>query len=115
MTGQEVSQHYHIPPWILKEYESWRLCGGVEKAMEDWHYSDQDIDRLNMIMTLHDIGFEINEVETYMKLVMVGKSTKYKRIQMLSELRDKVLNEIHYLETQLAKIDYLRNEIRNIK
>ncbi len=31
MTTQEASEHYNIPIKILKEYESWGLCGEVKK------------------------------------------------------------------------------------
>ena len=38
MTIQEASERYHIPMHILREYESWGLCGAVKKVMGDWQY-----------------------------------------------------------------------------
>lgn len=38
--------------------------------MGEWQYDDQDIERLGMIMTLHDIGFDKEEVETYIHLML---------------------------------------------
>ena len=64
MTMKEASKRYQIPVKILKEYESFGLCGAVKKVMGEWQYDDQDIARLSMIMTLHDIGFDKGEVET---------------------------------------------------
>ena len=29
MTMEEASRRYHIPVEVLKEYESWGLCGAV--------------------------------------------------------------------------------------
>ena len=55
MTINEASEKYNIPIEILKEYESWGLCGEVQKIMGVWQYDDQDLERLSMIMTLHDI------------------------------------------------------------
>ena len=66
MTIQEASDRYQIPMNILKEYESWGLCGAVKKVMGAWQYDDEDLERLSLIMTLHDIGFTTEEVETYM-------------------------------------------------
>ena len=45
-------------PWqILREYESWGLCGaGKTGQMGAWQYDDTDLERLSMIMTLHDRG-----------------------------------------------------------
>ena len=61
MTMKEASERYNIPIKILKEYESWGLCGAVKKVMGAWQYDDQDLERLGMIMTLHGIGFDSSE------------------------------------------------------
>lgn len=69
MTMKEASERYKIPIKILKEYEKWELCGVVKKVMGVWQYDDQDIERLSMIMTLHDMGFNNSEIETYVRSV----------------------------------------------
>ena len=48
MTIDEASTRYNIPLDILREYESWGLCGAVKKVMGTWQYDDQDIERLSM-------------------------------------------------------------------
>lgn len=82
MTMQEASDRYQIPIHILKEYESWGLCGAVKKVMGDWQYDDSDLERLSLIMTLHDVGFTIEEVETYMRLLEIPESEQA-RLRML--------------------------------
>lgn len=42
MTIQEASERYMIPIKILKEYESWGLCGAVKKVMGAWQYRSGD-------------------------------------------------------------------------
>ena len=69
MTKQEASERYNIPIWLLDEYESWGLCQEVKKVMGSWQYDDSDLERLSMIMTLHDVGFTRSEIETYMHLL----------------------------------------------
>ena len=69
MTIDEASRRYNIPLEILQEYEQWGLCGAVKKVMGAWQYDDTDLERLSTIMTLHDIGFTTEEVETYMRLL----------------------------------------------
>lgn len=115
MTADEVSRRYSIPMKILEEYRSWGLCGTVKKVMDDWRFDDGDLERLSMIMTLHDIGFDVEEVEHYMNLVLQGKQTEAERMRMLNGVREKVLDEIHFKEKQLERMDYLRYEIRNSK
>ena len=112
MTIDEASTRYNIPLDILREYESWGLCGAVKKIMGAWQYDDQDIERLSMIMTLHDIGFLNDEVESYMRLLLEGESTEAQRLDMLNKRRSATLDEIHFREMQLDRMDYLRHKIR---
>lgn len=113
MTINEASERYNIPIEILKEYESWGLCNEVEKVMGSWHYDESDIERLSTIMTLHDIGFTNDEVERYMRLLTSGESTEKERLQMLECKRNGTLDEIHFKEKQLCRLDYLRFAMKN--
>ena len=112
MTKQEASEKYNIPISILDEYESWGLCREVKKVMEVWQYDDTDLERLSMIMTLHDIGFTNAEVEHYMQLMLEGTHTKEQRLRMLNRRRSDALDEIHWKEKQLERLDYLRHNIK---
>lgn len=112
MTINEASEQYKIPIKILQEYESWGLCGEVKKVMGSWHYDESDIERLSTIMTLHDIGFNNNEIEKYMRLLLNGKSTEKERMKMLNDKRNGTLDEIHFKEKQIDRLDYLRFEIQ---
>ncbi len=112
MTMKEASERYQIPVKILKEYESFGLCEAVKKVMGEWQYDEQDIEKLSMIMTLHDIGFDKGEVETYMHLMMEGEKTQRQRIAMLDQKRGRTLDEIHFKEKQIEHMDYLRYEMQ---
>ena len=103
MTKQEASERYQIPMHILSEYESWGLCGAVKEVMGAW---------LSTILTLHDLGFTTAEVETYMRLLLEQPHTEEQRLRMLEEKRIAALDEIHFKERQLQRLDYLRHEIR---
>ena len=115
MTMNEVSERYKIPVKILKEYESWGLCGEIKKEMGSWHYDDSDIERLSTIMTLHDIGFASEEIEKYMRLLAAGTSAETERIKILEEKRNGTLDEIHLKQQQLDRLDYLRFDIKRSK
>ena len=52
MTINEASERYRIPIEVLREYESWGLCGEVKRVMGAWQYDSRDLERLSMIMTL---------------------------------------------------------------
>lgn len=112
MTIHEASKRYSIPLSILREYESWGLCDTVKTVMGAWQYDDEDIERLSMIMTLHDIGFESDEIANYMRLLLQGDSTQAERMRILKQQRDKTLDEIHFQEQRLDRLDYLRYQMR---
>ena len=112
MTKEEASRAYNIPIEILDEYESWGLCGTVKEVMGVWQYDDRDLERLSMIMTLHDIGFSNDEVESYTRLLLKGESTEGERMLMLNQKRESALDEIHFKERQIERLDYLRHKIR---
>ena len=111
MTINEASERYNIPMKILKEYESWGLCSEVKKVMGSWHYDKTDIERLSLIMTLHDVGFTNEEVEHYMRLALSENETLEERMSMLRKKRNGTLDEIHFKQKQLDRLDYLRYEI----
>jgi DNA-binding transcriptional MerR regulator len=113
MTIKEASKKYNIPIKILQKYESWGLCGEVKKVMGSWHYDDSDLERLSLIMTLHDIGFTNEEIEKYMRLLLKRESSEQERMEMLNNKRNGTLDEIHFKEKQLDRLDYLRFEIKN--
>ena len=114
MTIQEASERYCIPIKILKEYENMELCGTVKRVMGAWQYDDQDIERLSMIMTLHDIGFSKEDIDEYMRLLISGINDE-ECVSMLNKRRRITLDKIHVMERQIDNIDYLRNEIQRAK
>lgn len=115
MTMQEASERYCIPVEVLREYERWGLCGVVKTVMGAWQYDDEDIERLSMIMTLHDIGFDNEQVERYMRLMLEERNSEEKRMRMLELLRDSTLDEIHVKQKQLDRMDYLRYKLQQEK
>ena len=112
MTIQEASEHYQIPMKILREYESWGLCGAIKKVMGMWQYDDTDLERLSMVMTLHDVGFTSEEVEAYMRLLLEAEDSGLTRLNMLNQKRKAALDDIHFRERQLERLDYLRHELQ---
>ena len=107
MTMDEASRRYNIPLEILHEYEQWGLCGAVRKVIGAWQYDDTDLEHLSMIMTLHDIGFENSEIETYVKKLLEKESGEDQCLKMLEQKRQNILDEIHFREKQLSNLDYL--------
>lgn len=115
MTREEASERYRIPIGILDEYERWGLCSAVKRVMGVWQYDDRDLERLSTIMALHDMGFDAEEVERYMRLLLSDADTRRERLRMLEQRRNAALDEIHLKEKQLQRLDYLRYQMRGQK
>ena len=113
MTIEEASKKYNIPIHILKEYESWGLCQEVKKVMGSWQYDETDLERLSLIMTLHDLDFSVDEIEKYMKSTL--EKNEKECLKILNKKRSGLLDEVHLKEKQLSRIDYLRYEMGKMK
>ena len=74
-------------------------------------YKRQDLERLSLIMTLHDIGFESSEIETYMKLLLEKENSEDQLLKILEDKRRNILDDIHLKEKRLNYLDYLRYNI----
>lgn len=113
MTIDEASARYKIPLSILREYERWGLCNAVKSVMGAWQYNEQDIERLSLIMTLHDVGFASDDVERYMRLLVSPRDTSKERLQMLQTLRGNLMDELHIKQKNVDRLDYLRHHIHD--
>ena len=110
MTIEETSKTYGIPLCVLQEYERWGLCGEAKTGTDAWQYDQTDIERLSLIVTLQDVGFTTEEIAQYMRLYLSPKDTVKERSEMLRKKRDGTLDEIHFKQKQLDRLDYLRFE-----
>lgn len=115
MTFSDASKKYNIPVEIIREYEHMELYGEIKRATAREHYDDSDIKWLSIIMTLHDVGFSSKEAAKYITLIMQGECGKSERLKMLDNKRSITLDEIHFKEKQLDRLDYLRYKIKNQK
>lgn len=86
-----------------------RCCGIPLKVLQE--YDNADPERLSVLITLHQIGFESAEIEAYMKL-LEKEDSDGQRLRILERKRRSLLDEIHFQEKQLSQLDYLRYSIR---
>ncbi len=86
-----------------------RCCGIPLKVLQE--YDNTDPERLSVLITLHQIGFESAEIEAYMKL-LEKEDSDGQRLRILERKRRRLLDEIHFREKQLSQLDYLRYSIR---
>ncbi len=107
MTIEEVLNLYKIPPQVLEKYQRYRLDSNDQ-------FTDIDIHRLSEMMMLHDIGFTDIEIKRYMERIQNKEVSQRERVKLLNGYRKKLLDEIHFKERQIERIDYLKREIKEI-
>lgn len=115
MPINEASEKYKIPFEVLKEYESWEWRKAAKKGVENYEYDDIDLERLSLMMTLLDTGFDFEEIKTYFHLLSESETSESERMRILNRKRVSTLEEIHLLESRLDRLDYLRHQISEDK
>ena len=101
MKRTEASEQFGVPMDVLLEYEKRGFCCG--------DYSDEDISRLGLLLTLLDLGFAGDEAAEY--LLLSSRGCRAERLRMLERRRGEILDDIHEREKALSRIDYLRHEL----
>ncbi len=120
MTITEASKTYKIPLALLRWYAS-EHAGREEKTGNEKgnaintaavHFSEEDIEKLSLIMTLQDIGFDKKEIKTWLCLQQDDRNSGAACLKMLNKLRSETLDAIHLKEKTLDRIDFLRYELQ---
>ena len=108
MTREEIHRDYQIPLSVIKAYDEWALSGSKTP-----HYSEEDLRRLSLLVTLHEAGFSAPEAQAYLRLDGEAGDTRGQRLLLLNAQRKAMLEEIHRAEKRLERLDGLRFSLRN--
>ena len=122
MTITEANKTYKIPIALLRWYAAEQTETGERNGNENekgnainataFHFSEEDIEKLSLIMTLQDIGFDKKEIKTWMRLQQDDRNSGAACLMMLNKLRSETLDAIHLKEKTLDRIDFLRYELQ---
>lgn len=105
MTKEEASRQYQIPVSVLDEYERWGLCDAVKKGMGNWQYDVTDTERIGIVMSLHDMGFDAEKIELYMRLLLCEEDTEDERLTMIVKKRGQLLDDTHFKEGPFLRFE----------
>ncbi|MDU1910705.1 MerR family transcriptional regulator [Fusobacterium sp.] len=107
MTFDEIKKYYNITDEIIQEYKNWGFSR-IEKNGKN----NSELEKLKLIMILRDSGFNAKEIENYMKIEFKDGRADAKKMKLLNDKRNQLLDKIHTYEKQLGNLDYIRYEIR---
>lgn len=107
MKIKEVSDRFNISTITLRYYEKAGLFDDVKRVNGIREYEDKDIDGLSMIITLKNLGFDIESVLKFVELSKQGDTTIKERAVILKQQRCTLLDKIHEHQKNLDCLDYL--------
>lgn len=106
MDKQEIMRCYCIEDKLLNKY----LDSGL---IEDkFNYTDDDIKKISMAMSLEKIGLTLSSICQYLSLNDDKKKNTNQLLSILSNQRKIILNKIHMEEDKISALDYYIYKLR---
>lgn len=114
-TIKDISEKTKLRPHVLRYYEKEGLLPAVNRTEGGIrHYSDDDIEWLGVICCLKNTGMSIRQIREFVELCTQGDHTIKQRLDLLTEHRQTVeedIREMHrHLEKVTCKINYYAAE-----
>ena len=102
----EVSKELGIPSATLRYYEQIGLLENVKKEHGIREYDDEDIERLKFIICMKKAGFKLDAIVQFLNLENDKKLGEEKRLEMLLNQKDVLLQELKDKEETLKFLNY---------
>jgi len=107
LTVSEAAERVGLSAHTLRWYERIGLLDPVRRDTGGRRrYSERDVERLRFLTKLRATGMPIADMLRYVELVQHGTHTGPARLVLLTEHRDRVLDQIAALQRDLAVIEY---------
>ncbi len=100
MKSDEVCKMFNVSKATLKSFENAGLFDDINVVDGDINYSDDDIERLSMIISLKKIGLKKDMIADFI-------NSKNNQLSILKKQRQIILDNIHFQQKNLDIIDFL--------
>ncbi len=77
-------------------------------------FSDNDLEWVKIVKCLRAAGTENKSIKKYIELCIAGDSTVKERYQIITETKQKVLQQMEHLKKQLGTLEYKENFYQSI-
>ncbi|GMK39729.1 MerR family transcriptional regulator [Paenibacillus sp. CCS19] len=102
----EVSAQFHIPESALRYYEKKGLLPLIERDEAGRRlFSERQIALLQAVVCLKNTHMPIKTIQQYMEWIVEGNTTLERRLHMMKEHKQRMLDEIAMLTDYLPTID----------
>lgn len=108
MSGYSISQvakRFGVEPYTLRFYEKEGIIKPERRPSGVRVYTEENVSRLEIAMCLKGTGMPLKDIKRYFDLVDQGDDTLDQRLQIFTDHRQHVLEEIEVLKRYLCKIE----------
>ena len=112
-TISQMAELFDVKPHTLRFYEKEGILKPERTDSGIRVYSEEMKAQMEMAMCLKSTGMSLKDIRRYFDLVKAGDSTLEQRLEIFTEHRRCVQEEIEALQKNLAKIDHKIEWCRN--
>ncbi len=102
----QVAERFGIEPHTLRFYEKEGLVAPERTESGIRIYGEEEMSQLEMIMCLKGTGMPLKDIKRYFDLVNRGNDTLDQRLEIFTDHRRHVLEQIEELKRNLSKIEH---------
>lgn len=107
MTIKEVSEILNISQDTLRYYEKIGMIPPVKRTVGGIrNYQEEDIGWIQLVTCMRNAGLPIKVMIDYLNLYQQGDSTIQARYNLLTEQREKLLEQRKQIDETLEKLNY---------
>ncbi len=115
----EVSKITGLSYHTLRYYENIGLVRNIGRDDQgNRKYTDDDIKWIKFLLSLRNTGMSLNDIIYYAELYYSGDGSVPKRIELLSNYRDRLAEELKRLQNSMDflanKIEFYNNKLNSI-
>ena len=105
-TISQMAELFDVKPHTLRFYEKEGILKPERTDSGIRVYSEEMKAQMEMAMCLKSTGMSLKDIRRYFDLVKAGDSTLEQRLEIFTEHRKNVQEEIEALQKNLAKIEH---------
>lgn len=102
----EIEKMYGIPASTLRYYEKKGLLPKINRDEGGRRkYTDQELERLQLVLALRNTGMSIDEIKNFVVLIKIGDDTLEERLNILLRQKDIIEKDMAQKFRYLEKIN----------
>lgn len=101
----QVAERFSLEPHTLRFYEKEGIIEPNRTQSGIRCYTEENISQLEMALCLKSTGMPLRDIKRYFELVTQGDCTLEERLEIFTNRRGHVLEEIEALQKNLARIE----------